>query len=632
MDQDYRKQAIGAVSRPRVYGLVGVVVLVGGLALSGCKSPAEYREKADDVAYDIIESKQQEALGETEPFRIERPSDILRRRLIEEQGLPISSGASLGTDELEPVAHWPDEDYPEASSSPDANIPVEPNRPVRISLVEALAIAARNSPDYQSRKEDVFRTALDLDLERNNFRNIFSAGADSSLTRDTAGPQETTTLVSGGSAGVTRTLKNGLDISSVVALDLLNLLTQGGSSTLGLSSDTSIFLPLLRGAGRFIVTEPLTQAERNVVYEIWDFERFRRTFAVNIAQDYYSVLRQVDALTNAENNYRSAVQSARYARRQADAGRLPQIQVDQAVQRELSGRSGWIAAQEQLKSSLDSFKVTLGLPTDALIALDPNELVALRERAAQYVELMRAATKAEAAEQVPPADAEVELIPPDQAEAGPYEIDEETAIRLALENRLDLKIANDTVQDAQRQVVVAADALRAGLNLTGRAKLEDNDEDGTLRLQEGGVYSVGLALDLPLERTRERNTYRNSLITLERTTRSVQALEDNIKLAVRNELRTLLQSREALKIQAQSVVIAENSVRNATLLLEAGRTQIRDLLEAQDDLLSAQNQLTRAVVDYRIAELQFQRDLDLLRITREGLIQEYPPEEIRHDS
>ncbi len=632
MDQDYRKRAIGAVSRPRVYGLVGVVVLVGGLALSGCKSPAEYREKADDVAYDIIENKQQEALGETEPFRIERPSDILRRRLIEEQGLPISSGASLGTDELEPVAHWPDEDYPEASSSPDANIPVEPNRPVRISLVEALAIAARNSPDYQSRKEDVFRTALDLDLARNNFRNIFSAEADSSLTRDTAGPQETTTLVSGGSAGVTRTLKNGLDISSVVALDLLNLLTQGGSSTLGLSSDTSIFLPLLSGAGRFIVTEPLTQAERNVVYEIWDFERFRRTFAVNIAQDYYSVLRQVDALTNAENNYRSAVQSARYARRQADAGRLPQIQVDQAVQRELSGRSGWIAAQEQLKSSLDSFKVTLGLPTDALIALDPNELVALRERAAQYVELMRTATKAEAAEQVPPADAEVELIPPDQAEAGPYEIDEETAIRLALENRLDLKIANDTVQDAQRQVVVAADALRAGLNLTGRARLEDNDEDGALRLQEGGVYSVGLALDLPLERTRERNTYRNSLITLERTTRSVQALEDNIKLAVRNELRTLLQSREALKIQAQSVVIAENSVRNATLLLEAGRTQIRDLLEAQDDLLSAQNQLTRAVVDYRIAELQFQRDLDLLRITREGLIQEYPPEEIRHDS
>jgi len=77
----------------------------------------------------------------------------------------------------------------------------------------------------------------------------------------------------------------------------------------------------------------------------------------------------------------------------------------------------------------------------------------------------------------------------------------------------------------------------------------------------------------------------------------VQSLEDQIKLAIRSELRNLLESRESLKIQAQSVVVAEKRVRSTTLFLDAGRTEIRNLLEAQDSLLAAQNGLTRAVVD-----------------------------------
>ena len=58
---------------------------------------------------------------------------------------------------------------------------------------------------------------------------------------------------------------------------------------------------------------------------------------------------------------------------------------------------------------------------------------------------------------------------------------------------------------------------------------------------------------------------------------------------------------------------------------------IRDLLDAQDALLAAQNGLTAAIIQYRTAELQLQRDLDLLTITKEGLMQEFSPKEIKHD-
>jgi hypothetical protein len=164
-----------------------VLVCIVLLGQAGCKSPAEYRQEADKTAYDIIEQKQREAIGNVEDFTIERPSDILRRRLLTEQQLLYSGEVSLGTDELDPIEHWPEEEYPIAGSSPDANISIDPNELPRLSLVDVLQIGARNSPDYQSRKEDVFRAALDLDLERNNFRNIFVGQVESLLSTDNSG-------------------------------------------------------------------------------------------------------------------------------------------------------------------------------------------------------------------------------------------------------------------------------------------------------------------------------------------------------------------------------------------------------------------------------------------------------------
>lgn len=604
------------------YGAIGL--LLAALVLTGCRTPTKHRQTADRVASIIIAGKQKEALGKTEPLRIERPSDILRRRLLEQQNLATSSEASFGTDRLTPIDHWPEPNYPyDITSNNLHELTVEPNKPVRLSLIQALQVGASNSLDYQSRKEEVFQAALSLDLTRNNFRNIFSAGGTSDLTTDTSD----TELGTGADVGVSRSLKSGIDLGGAMAISLVKLLSHNGASTLGLTTDASISIPLMRGAGEHIAAEPLTQAERNVIYELWDFERYKRTFAVSIARSYFNVLRQMDNVSNAEDNYRSSVASARWSRRRADAGRIPEIEVDQAIQRELSARNNWISAQEQLKSTLDSLKSTLGLPVDALIEVDPNDMVQMRSRAEKVLEQMRMASTGEVSKTAPPADAPIDLKPADYKDAGPLEIEENRAIELAFDNRLDLKVSNGRVYDSQRQVVVAADSLRADLTLGGTARIADNDDVGSIRFDRG-TYAALLTLDLPIERTRERNEYRNSLIDLERATRSVQSLEDQIKLSIRSELRNLLESRESLKIQAQSVVVAEKRVRSTTFFLEAGRTEIRNLLEAQDSLLAAQNSLTRAVVDYRITELEFQRDLGLLDVNERGLWREFTPEVI----
>lgn len=603
-------------------------VLVSSLLLLGlfACAPRSYREDADRVATRTIQTHRLEALGVDEPFSIERPSDTLRRRLFVEQGLPFSGPEAIDANAVNPIPQWPDADYFDSESA--ENVPWRSDSEgLVVQLADALQIGARNSRDYQRQKELVFQSALSLDLARDDFRNIFASLAEGEITRDLGLARPETGARGSASAGVTRRLRNGASFAANVGIDVVKLLTRSHSSSLGVFGDASISVPLLRGSGQFVVTEPLKQAERNLVYSIYDFERFKRDFAVRIATDYLGVLQQLDQVQNAEDNYRGLIRSTRRARRLADAGRVPEIQVDQSRQDELSSRNRWISALQSYERSLDRFKTLLGLPTDARIRLDASELVKLENV------ITLATTEVVDDEPIPAADVEVTLDPPSQADAGPLELDEATAIELALTNRLDLRVAIARVLDSQRGVAIAADDLRADLTLFGSATAGSGRSVSGTGLSDSGIrpergrYSSILTLDLPFERTAERNAYRNSLIAFEQSVRDVQALEDSIKFDVRDDLRTLLEARESLRIQLQAVQIAQRRVASTNLFLQAGRAEIRDLLEAQEDLVSARNALTSARVQYRVSELELQRDLDVLQVDAQGLWREYTPKE-----
>lgn len=608
------------------------------LVLLGCRA-GDYRREADKVAYEIIARKQQEILGCAEPFTIETPADTLRRRLLLDQGLPYATPVSLSVRRVEPIAQWPDAEYldsPAQAESFGSDLATEGC--LRLTLTDALQIAAHESREYQAQKERVFETALKLDLERDAFRRtwagvlqgLYQAELEKEVALDDKGHTDRQTvggLEYGGTLELSQQLRNGLSFTGQIGLDLVSLLTQERLFSRGIFADVTITMPLLRGSGEFVVTEPLTQAERDVVYALWEFERFKREFAVSIASEYLAVLRQLDAVKNAEDNYRRLIASTRRARRLADAGRLPEIQVDQSQQNELRARDQWVSAQQAYRRQLDAFKLTLGLPADARLELDRGELEALH----RILDELQAEEAQPASAPSVPADAPIELTPPGRGTPGPYELDEDTALRIALGNRLDLRVALGRVQDAQRAVAIAADQLRADLTLLGsgsagqrRALSSVGLDDAILRPDEG-TYSALLTIDLPFERTAERNVYRTSLIRFEQVVRDLQALEDQIKLEVRNGLSRLLEARESTLIQAEAVKVAERRVASTGLFLEAGRAEIRDLLEAQDALVTAQNALTAALVSYRINELAVQRDLGVLVVDERGLWQEFEP-------
>jgi len=607
-------------------------LLLLALALAaGCKSAGTFREEADDTAYAIIDSGQRDALGRTEPFTIDTPAQTFRNRLLAMQELATSHPASRGTAALQPLDPWPEDDYLERRrdlESPTAALRIPESSPVRLTLEEALRVGAADSRAYQEAKERVFRSALDLDLERDAFRSTLAGLVAEDLEHDAGAG--TTELRQGGAFSIERRFLNGLSVSGRLFVDLVRLLNRSEESATGLLADVSVSLPLLAGSGRHIVGEPLTQAERDVLYALWEFERFKRTFVVGIASDYLAVLRRRDRVENAAGNYRRLIESLQRAQALHRAGRRPAVEVDQARQDVLSARNGWIVAREDHRRALDAFKLTLGLPTDARLELDPK---ALEDLAAIDVGAPDAgATGAETSLGIRRGpEGELVLTPPGRRGAGPLELEAPVAIEIALEHRLDLAVAQGRVRDAMRRQRVAGDDLRPGLTLLAGGTVGQRRGPGSAGLSDAdfdpaeGRYNFGLELEMPWEKTAERNLYRQAIIDLEAQVRAMQETEDRIKLEIRNVLRDLREARASYRIQREAVAVARERVDSVNMFLRFGRAETRDLLEAERALLDAQNSLTDARVAYRVAELELQRDLGRLEVDHQGRWREYEP-------
>jgi outer membrane protein TolC len=604
-------------SRKLLFGTMSLL-----LVATGCKSTRDWRNEADSHAEALIKNAQEKVKGAEEPIVIESAADTLRRRLMLDQNLPKKTDASLGIRDLQDTERWQTEKHLKDGATYAERWNTKER--VNLSLLEAIEIAAMNNRDFQAQKETLYQAALSLDLESHNFQTTFKGMMNGSI-QSSYGTSRNTGSVVGADGSLARKFKNGVELTSALSVDLAKMLSGDRGSSFGLTYDGSLSVPLLRGSGKFIVTEPLTQAERNLVYQVREFEQYKRRFVVTIANSYLGVLRSAQTVQNQEESYKRIVTTTRRSRRMADAGLMNEYQFDQAIQTELNARESWVSAQQSLTKSLEAFRVLLGLPPDADVMPIKDELDNLL---AQLRTLSEGVVMADYSGDVPSADADVELKMPDLTHSGPNEIRPEKALELAFANRPDFLNTMEKVEDAQRAVLVAEDSLRGELTIGGSASIGEsrgvmsgNQPDAKFRPKEG-TYGALLNVNLPIERTSERNRYRNSLISLEKAVRSFQAAEDQLKQDVRSKLRDMLENRERLVIQIQAVQLAERRVRSTDMQLQAGRAELRDVLEAQSALTSAQNSLYSAAVSYRINELELQRDLGVLQVSAEGLWKE----------
>jgi len=535
------------------------------LVLPGCTK--FYHRSADKEVYKVIQQKQKAALGQTNAFSIDtrysnrKPAEIKPQEIIDER-----------TQEKKQT----------------------------ITLQDALRLAVENNRQYQLRKEQLYLSALTLTRERFQFVPQFFAGTTAEaqavpLNAPDAPrygifprngpenpPDQEVSLAVRSRAGVSQMLKTGGRISLDLANDLLRFYTGGRSDSAASTIALSLAQPLLRGAGAKIAAENLTQAERNVIYEIRSFSYYQDTFAFDIVTTYLRLVQQQDTVINQYSNFLSRV-SLRERAMALAFDRLAPFQADQAAQEELSARNSYILAVVRYRTSLDQFKITLGIPAGYDIRLDDSVLKDL-----ETVGLL------------------------------PVPLADEQAFGLALQRRPDLFNEIDVFEDSKRKIVVAADRLKPDLLLFADASLRSEGQTDYARFDLNDYrLNGGVQLDLPLNRKLERNNYRSSLISFERQLRTFSLFLDQLKNDLREDLRTLDQSRQSYDIQVRAKALADRRVESSELSLQAGRVQVRDVTDAQTARLQAYNAATAALVEYHLARLRLLLDLGILKTQKD---------------
>jgi outer membrane protein TolC len=737
----------------RAWCLLLLAVCVAAWGLGGC-SRAHYRTAADRDTYPILAERVVYPQYDIGPIGIDPPPASRLADPFDPDAPPKPPDDPAAGIFMERPAgmrgskHWEKDGVTDLIENPgwEMVLAADERGVILLDQERAVEVALLNSREYQARLESLYLVALALTLNRFEFDLQWFLTNSTTYTHFGSGGAaggETNTLAVITGLGFTRNLAAGGQLLVDFANSLVYEYT-GGSRQFRSNFLASLIQPLLRGAGRQVRLESLTQAERNTLYAVRDFARFRKTFWADVAVQnggYLDLLLAMQRIRNNEANLRRQEETYRLYNELFLGGRASSVELDQFFQSQQAAQLQVIQSQTQFDTLLDRFKLRLGLPPrleielddallDEFIVADPQveqQRDALetfqRERLAELDEppsaeelrrhfetllgyarrAPRALGQAEAdverwGEQLAePSDgtrgleshdrpreayesvrpllrgiaqdiaevtsaierhaeeiaeenrreswetlaADIKLVLADydailavQAQARIHlirlpaiEISEDAALAEAIENRLDLQNQLAQVTDAWRRVTVAANALRADLDVVASMNLgTDPDHLNPFNFaSEASSYSVGLRFDGPLNRLAERNVYRASLIAYQRARRDYMALSDAIEAEVRLDLRLLAQTRVGFEISRQQLLSAARQFENARIILlgprdrrSANDTTTLNLLSALQALVQARNALAENYINYEQQRVQLLLDLEALQLDPRG--------------
>jgi len=339
-------------------------------------------------------------------------------------------------------------------------------------------------------------------------------------------------------------------------------------------------IPLLRGAG-LVAQEALIQQERDLIYQARTFERFRRQNLVEIATDYFDLLELQAQIGNQKRQLEGFIRLQESTAARVAAGRLSEFETNNAANQVVRARASLASLREQYILAEDRYKIRLGLDINQKIEVKPLTF------------------------EVPEPD---------------VTIDE--AVRRALLFRLDLQNSRDQVVDARRAVSNARNNLLPDLDLNGNVSIPTDSDT-----REGGVYfdpddtnySASAKFSMPLDRDIEKLSLRATQIRMHQRERNLERLRDEVIVSVRRAVRQIELQRFQLNLAEQQVEI--NRRRLEEVELKQDTIDPQKIVDAQNDLLQAENQRDAARTNLRNAVLAYLLQTDELRVKRDGSFQ-----------
>ena len=275
----------------------------------------------------------------------------------------------------------------------------------KLGLQEAVELGLIHSREYQEELENMYLSGLALTFQRYRFnvRPLGFLGEPGTELFYEHQPDDASNFQLGTTNfGISKLLPAGGQFVAELTNNTIWMFSGANRTNTASSLAYSLVVPLMAGAGREIAMESLTQGERNVVYAVRDFSRFRKDFYVTIVTGkralvlpgtaggtelaflirgersptvgFNALLFQLQRVRNLRANVRS-LQSLIYDLEQlVQAGRSTALDITQLESSLATTQRTLIFLERFYFDELDQFKVQLGLPPDMEIELDDELL------------------------------------------------------------------------------------------------------------------------------------------------------------------------------------------------------------------------------------------------------------------
>jgi outer membrane protein len=339
------------------------------------------------------------------------------------------------------------------------------------------------------------------------------------------------------------------------------------------NADSTLTLsqPLLRGFGRDIARRSLASAELRRDDAARQHTLAEQQVAVEVASAYYRVVAQQAIVAVAKQSVDRSRKLRNASEARLDAGLVSQLDVLRAQQLVAQAEIQLFDAQSAAEDARDRLLYLIGHEAGEPFAID-NDIPS----------------------------------PPE----GP---DEDAAIGMAIDNRVDLKSLIAGSADAERQIAFARNQLlpQVDVNLALTRRLT-SDSFARSFGADHFLFATFFTISMPVDRTAQIVDYQNALIDRDRRKREAANMRRRIADDVRRAIRERDRLLRALTAAETAVEIGRKEVEVAQLRYQRGLSNNLDVVTAESNLLSAESRRIAARADSAVAHLSLRAMLGTL--------------------
>ena len=326
--------------------------------------------------------------------------------------------------------------------------------------------------------------------------------------------------------------------------------------------------------------ENLNEAEYRYKQASARFTRKQMDIVYSVTKGFYRVYqasRQVEIAREQLKNSRKAYEIAKL---KLNTGRIPENEVLIAEVEMEKNRANLSKLENTLAREKDNFK--------QLIGLDLNRMIKIQGEIAY----------------------------------DSFRVNLDTAIRKALQNRLELKerklnikLQEINVDEAQRMSEFKGN-ISAYLNLTGLGMTSDKSVSSRSLFESSFEnfierppnYGIKLTFTLPVyDWGRSNARVQEEKVQLEKNRLQLNNERKTIRKEIMNTVRTVQETRERLKIMKKNLQAARKSYKISNMRFENGRISSQELAQQQERLSDVQLAYLDAFVTYKLAVADLKR-------------------------